>query len=274
MANDLMKILGTSVFKGKGMLPVMDPMRVRKVDPINFMRMNYNMPRVMRPDALLADFGCIQTSEVSKQEQEAETLRKFSKDPEAIALGSETGNGVYSTVYEGPTPDTVVKVGGDLEDGWLIYALCILNGNYGDNKLLPEILALHIDLVKGEYRAIMRRLDTQRKHKSTLWVSGKWREFSAGPLTCLEQCRGRTKCTHDTALHMWDILYKTVNIIGTDSMYHVDAHDDNWMMTPSGQLKLTDPFSGRNGMDNLYLMLDRVTTPLVTVVDTEEQEAA
>jgi len=78
---------------------------------------------------------------------------------EKRACGSIKGSGGFSIIYEGISPDTVIKRGKYVNDGWLIWALyCMKNRDEG-HSCLPKIQMLHVDFSKCKFTAMMELLE-------------------------------------------------------------------------------------------------------------------
>lgn len=144
---------------------------------------------------------------------------------------SELGSGFFSAVFEHPTePDKVIKVGGDLKDSWLGFAMYVKE-NPADCFPMIDSLILH----ETYYVAIMERLckfnacDKERLG----WI--KRTEHRGDPY-------GRNKarmrwlekvCGHP-AVKMFDRFGER----------GVDPHSGNLMMR-GGTLVITDPYAQR-----------------------------
>lgn len=205
------------------------------------------------------------------------SLRVFQSNPTLIAMGSEHGCGIFSSVYAGPTPDTVVKVSHDLGDGWLSYAGMILDGRISGSHC-PNILALHVDYDKGEYRAIMERLIRPEENMPYVQMQLGWSAVNEAvdALMCQEErgalsaerCREAINAVVQTIPQSLRLTQEN-----SESFLdrYFDAHDENWMIRPSDNtLVLTDPFSGSNEKGNReFLRTVRYRREVTIVGDTE-----
>lgn len=164
----------------------------------------------------------------------AEQIKAFSTDPASLSTESASGGGFYSTVYAGKLPGTVVKHGGDLRDGWLLWAAYCMS-RPRPSKHLPRILALHVDLDREKFFALIEKLEennrpTRLRGGSVYQITTK--PTSPGerpPNTAVAALRGACK---------W-----IAGFYNNDDFASLDCHIHNWMRREDGTVVLTDPFS-------------------------------
>jgi len=163
---------------------------------------------------------------------DAVTLQKLKTKPETLCHGSGA-NGAFSTVYEGPIPNTVVKVGRTNEDGWLFWAAYVMTLQ-NPEPWMPRILALHIDERTDSFQAILEALTpTQCPNRPSccggfpIVINGN-RAMQNVPVVEASSVR----------MHLEAIQ----RITDKAEPFRFDAHVLNWMMR-GDQIVLTDPFA-------------------------------
>lgn len=163
---------------------------------------------------------------------DAITLEKFCSDPSTVARGSSKGSGLYSKVYEGPLPGTVIKYGRTLKDGWLFYAAWVMSRKHRPSYM-PRIIALHIDTQKGEFHAIIEALhETYGEENPPNWT---------GYFDSIREDHGRNVPAEIRENFLTQIDHICA-FTGTSQPFWLDAHSGNWMRRAGGSLVLTDPF--------------------------------
>lgn len=129
----------------------------------------------------------------------------------------ELGSGHFSAVFAHPTdPSLVIKVGGDVKDSWLGFAMYVHEHPASCFPRIEQII-LH----QNYYIAIMERLS-------------KWRGEAGFPSSTHERIDWVSKRLGEPAVRMFQVLGK----------YETDLHRGNFMMR-GDELVLTDPYACR-----------------------------
>ena len=144
---------------------------------------------------------------------------------------SELGSGFFSAVFEHPTePDKVIKVGGDLKDSWLGFAMYVRE-NPADCFPVIDSLIMH----ETYYVAVMERLckfnvcDKERLG----WIKGT--DYRGDPMgRNFARMKWLEKVCGSPAVRMFSRF-------GTRG---IDPHSGNLMMR-GGTLVITDPYAQR-----------------------------
>jgi hypothetical protein len=164
---------------------------------------------------------------------DAVTFKKLKTQPETLCHGSGS-EGAFSTVYEGPIPNTVVKVGRTTDDGWLFWAAYVMTLQ-NPEPWMPRILALHIDERTDNFQAILEALTpTQCPNRPSCCggfpdvINGKKAYVQNVPVVEASSVR----------MHLEAIQ----RITDEAEPFYFDAHVHNWMMR-GDQIVLTDPFA-------------------------------
>ena len=159
-------------------------------------------------------------------------LQKLKTQPETICHGSGS-NGLFSTVYEGPIPNTVVKVGCTTDDGWLFWAAYVMTLQ-NPAPWMPRILALHIDERTDSFQAIIEALTpTQCPDRPS--CSGEFPDVISG-FVAMQNVPAVVALS--VRMHLEAIQRITSDL----APFFFDAHVLNWMMRDD-QIVLTDPFA-------------------------------
>jgi len=162
-------------------------------------------------------------------------LQKLKTQPETLCHGSGS-NGHFSRVYEGPIPNTVVKVGRTNDDGWLFWAAYVMTFQ-NPTPYMPRILALHIDERTNSFQAILEALTpTQRPGLPS--CCGEFPDVISG-------VKAMQNVPAVVALSVRMHLEAIQRITSDLAPFFFDAHVLNWMMRDD-QIVLTDPFSHVN----------------------------
>lgn len=144
---------------------------------------------------------------------------------------SELGSGFFSAVFEHPTePDKVIKVGGDLKDSWLGFAMYVRE-NPADCFPVIDSLILH----ETYYVAVMERLckfnvcDKERLG----WIKST-------------EHRGDSVARNKARMHWLEKVCGSpaVRMFSRFGERGVDPHSGNLMMR-GGTLVITDPYAQR-----------------------------
>lgn len=129
----------------------------------------------------------------------------------------ELGSGHFSAVFAHPSdPSLVIKVGGDVKDSWLGFAMYVHEHPASCFPRIEQII-LH----QNYYIAIMERLS-------------KWRGEPGFPSSSYERIDWVSKRLGEPAVRMFQVLGK----------YETDLHRGNFMMR-GDELVLTDPYACR-----------------------------
>lgn len=152
---------------------------------------------------------------------------------EKLASGSIKGSGSFATVYEGISPNTIIKRGTAKNDGWLIWALYCMTHGHNHFPCLPDIQMLHVDFGASQFTALMERLIPS---EYTTDPQVQYRHGEASPN--FERLGGDmgvlTKHHIDQCLEEFPV----------EADVRIDMHKHNMMIRPStGQHVITDPFS-------------------------------
>jgi len=160
------------------------------------------------------------------------TLQKLKTQPETLCHGSGS-NGFFSTVYEGPIPNTVVKVGRTNDDGWLFWAAYVM-ALQNPEPWIPRILALHIDEWANSFQAILEALTPTQCHDRPSCCG----EFP-GVISGVRDMQNVPAVVASSVRMHLEAIQRITN---EAKPFFFDAHLHNWMMRDD-QIVLTDPFS-------------------------------
>jgi len=176
---------------------------------------------------------------------DAVTFQKLKTQPETLCHGSGS-NGAFSTVYEGPIPNTVVKVGRTTDDGWLFWAAYVMTLQ-NPAPWMPRILALHIDERTYSFQALIEALTPTQCHDQPS-CCGEFPEVISG-----NKAMQNVPAVEASSIRMH--LAEIQRITDEAEPFDFDAHVCNWMMRDD-QIVLTDPFCDvRINLDpHLYAM--------------------
>ena len=164
---------------------------------------------------------------------DAVTLQKLKTQPETLCHGSGA-NGFFSTVYEGPIPNTVVKGGRTNEDGWLFWAAYVMTLQ-NPEPWMPRILALHIDERTDSFQAILEAL-TPTQFPNMPSCCGGFPDVINGKKAYVQN----VPVVEASSVRMH--LEAIQRITDEAEPFYFDAHVLNWMMR-GDQIVLTDPFA-------------------------------
>ena len=164
---------------------------------------------------------------------DAVTFQKLKTQPETLCHGSGA-NGAFSTVYEGPIPNTVVKVGRTNEDGWLFWAAYVMTLQ-NPEPWMPRILALHIDERTDSFQAILEAL-TPTQFPNMPSCCGGFPDVINGKKAYVQN----VPVVEASSVRMH--LEAIQRITDKAEPFCFDAHVLNWMMR-GNQIVLTDPFA-------------------------------
>jgi hypothetical protein len=158
---------------------------------------------------------------------DAAVLGTLKSNPSTLT-GQSSGSGLYSEVFDGPIPGTVIKHGKDLEgDAWVIWAAYCMS--YGQpDPFMPVIHALHIDCENLEFWAVMEKLEPT---EGVYDERPRWSGTTNSTPRCIP-----SDIVSAFKFH-WRELHKAM---GHDRAFYLDAHAENWMWR-GDQLVLTDP---------------------------------
>jgi len=163
---------------------------------------------------------------------DAVTFQKLKTQPETLCHGSGS-EGAFSTVYEGPIPNTVVKVGRTNEDGWLFWAAYVMTLQ-NPEPWMPRILALHIDERADSFQAIIEAL-TPTQWPGLPSCCGTFPDVING-----NKAMQNVPVVEASSVRMH--LEAIQRITDDWEPFFFDAHVHNWMMRDN-QIILTDPLS-------------------------------
>lgn len=157
---------------------------------------------------------------------EQEAYHRLQTADYGTLLGEGSGGGFFSKVYRGQVPGTVVKVCTTKADkgswdAWLLWAAYCMTRTRR-SMYLPDILAVHVDLNKGEYRAIIEELKPQNGIKVKERLN----------LQCPVRKAHTRKVTGTDAWQVQDTVKDMLNFLGSvgvDGDFYIDAHQENWM---------------------------------------------
>lgn len=168
----------------------------------------------------------------------------FKSDPMSLSSNKKTRgpSGMYSEVYKGLIPDTVVKVCNDLKDPWLYWAaFCLSREN--PSPYMPTIYGVTVDLKKKTYYAAMEELEHLEGSVGFLDEDPRpWAQFN---LDVQDEHWKFRSMEPETEGFLRGVIEASREDLGYDNPFRIDAHHDNWMKKKDDpdSLILTDPFS-------------------------------
>lgn len=165
--------------------------------------------------------------------------QQFSSDPSSFGTDHTKGTGHYASVYKGALPNTVLREGSNLKDGWLIWAAYCMSRRT-PAPYMPKVIALHIDEDAGRFWALIEELTDQEHGQYAFRWTGGTPYYATLNIT-----KNRPECLPSPSIRrsfsaFW---YKIATFYGQGRHFaYVDAHMFNWMKR-GDQIVLTDPLS-------------------------------
>ena len=150
---------------------------------------------------------------------ESVSVETFSTAPRRLVSNSNNvSRGAFSTVFESVIPNTVVKRGSDLNDGYLLFLACVFD--LGPLPIFPQIHMVYIDKRLGEFWVLMEKLAPQPE-----WT-GDWQEDPRlrGDYPYDYERRGKLgvkDISHLTTMFDW--------LVNSGYSFNRDLHVGNWM---------------------------------------------
>lgn len=146
-------------------------------------------------------------------------------------------SGAYGKVYAKSKAKTrwCVKVGYDMNDAWLQYAMMIQLPEWRDNPFVPKIKFLRINEEKGFYVAVMERLDKTIGNVDRFNDSYKLWDAAS------QVIHGNFMNDEQRRLLDANPELERLMIALREGFQGIDFHTGNSMVAYDGSLKITDP---------------------------------